>query len=162
MRRITMPAAPVAAVMALAVLGLCVLVWQASAWRTAQRDDDRRAAAVETAEAQVLDLTTMDPKTVKKTMNSLTGRLSGDFKRQFNGFSSNFVTAVTEDKITAKGKIKGSAISKFDGDKATVLVASAADVGRGGQETVARGWRFSVDLERSGDDWLISGMEFVQ
>ncbi|MFI5624963.1 hypothetical protein ACIA03_15980 [Nocardioides sp. NPDC051685] len=162
MRRITMPAVPVAALVAMALLALGVLVWQASVWRTAQRDDDRRAAAVETAEAQVLDLTTMDPTTVRSKMKKLTARLDGDFKRQFEGFSSSFSTAVTDDKITAEGEIKGSAISAYDGDSATVLIASAADIGRGGQETVARGWRFSVALERSGDTWLISGMEFVQ
>jgi hypothetical protein len=162
MRRITILTTPVATMLALVVFALGVFVWQGSVWRTAQRDHDRRLAAVETAEAQVLDLTTMDPTTVKATMKTLTARLSGDFKRQFDGFSSNFVTAVTDDKITAEGEIKGSAISTYDGDKATVLVASAADVGRGGEEAVARGWRFSVELERSGDAWLISGMEFVQ
>lgn len=145
------------------VVAAAVVVWQGLVWFDAKRHDDRRADAVAVAEAQVLDLTTMAPATVKDQLDAMSKRLTGDFKRQFEGFASTFAGAVATDRITSEGKVVGTAVSEYDDEEsATVLVASSAQVRQDKGKTTERYWRFRVVLDRSDDQWLISGMEFVQ
>lgn len=144
------------------VLAAALLVWQGLTWFDDARADDRREDAVAVAQDQVLDLTTMDSSTVEQKLESMGSRLSGDFKRQFEGFAETFASAVKKDKVQATGEISGAALSEYDDKSATVIVASTADVQAGKKQAVERHWRFKVLLDRSDDEWLISGMEFVQ
>jgi len=151
------------ALLAALLLSGALLLWQGLVWFDDTRYDDRRDDAVSVAEAQVLDLTTMDSSTVEKSLDRMGERLSGDFKRQFEGFTEAFAGAVTKDKVKATGEITGAAVSEYDdGESASVIVASTAQVASGGKEPVERHWRFKVLLDRDDDQWLISGMEFVQ
>jgi Mce-associated membrane protein len=144
------------------VLAAALLVWQGLVWFDDARADDRRDDAVAVAKEQVLDLTTMDSSTVEQKLDTLGERLSGDFKRQFEGFAETFADAVTKDEVQATGEITGAALSEYDEHSATVIVASTAQVQAGKKQPVERHWRFKVLLDRSDDEWLISGMEFVQ
>jgi len=150
------------AIGAVGAAAAAIIVWQAFVWLDASRADDQRADALHTAEAQVVDLTSMDSDNVSQKLKALGERLSGDFKRQFDGFSSAFADAVKEGRIAASGEIRGSAITEYDDDSAKVIVASSAEVTAGKKQPVQRQWRFLVTLDRSDDSWLISGMEFVQ
>jgi len=144
-------------------LALGVVTWQGTAWFQDHRSDDRRQAAVEVAEDQVLDLTTLDTKTVHAKLKAMGERLSGDFKRQFDGFSKTFAQAVTADKISATGRVRSVAISSYDEDKASVLVATTVQVSDGDKkQATQRDYRMRVLLDRDGDAWLVTGMEFVR
>ncbi|HWJ10894.1 MAG TPA: hypothetical protein VNS46_16055 [Nocardioides sp.] len=165
MKRPTLPARlpgrPVV-VVAVTLLALAALAWQAMAWYGDRRDDDRRAAAVEVARAQVLDLTTLDSASIDDKLAAMGKRLSGDFKRQFDGFSSTFSDVVNDDKIRATGEVKSVALDHYDGDTASVLVATSAAVTTGTSKKASeKDYRMKVALERKDDDWLITGMEFV-
>lgn len=144
------------------VLAAALFAWQGLVWLDDARADDRRDEAVAVAREQVLDLTTMDSSTVEQKLDTLGDRLSGDFKRQFEGFAGTFAGAVTKDKVQATGEITGAALAEYDDGSATVIVASTAQVRAGKKQPVERHWRFKVLLDRSDDEWLISGMEFVQ
>lgn len=147
---------------ALTVLAGAGLVWQGLAWRSDHRDDDAREAAVRVATDQVLDLTTLDTDTIDAKLEAMGKRLSGDFKRQFDGFSQTFADVVASDKIRASGELKSVAVSTFDDGKADVLVATTVDVTTGkAKKATQRDYRMKVSLKGSGDDWLITGMEFV-
>jgi Mce-associated membrane protein len=145
------------------LLSAALLVWQGTVWLDDTRTDDRRDDAVAVAKEQVLDLTTMDSSTVKQKLTDMGGRLSGDFKRQFEGFTEAFAQAVSKDKVKTTGEVTAAALSEYDDEKsASVIVASTAQVASGGKEPVERHWRFKVLLDRDDDEWLISGIEFVQ
>jgi len=142
---------------------LVALVWQATVWVQNARDDDRRTAAVDVAKAQVLDLTTLDSASVASKVKAMGGRVTGDFKRQFDGFSTTFAKVVQHDQIQATGEIKAAGITSYDDDSAVVIVASTAQVASESQKSpTQRDYRISVSLDRSGGSWLISGMEFVR
>jgi len=144
-------------------VALAALVWQATVWVQNARDDDRRTAAVDVAKAQVLDLTTLDSASVASKVKAMGGRVTGDFKRQFDGFSTTFAKVVQHDQIQATGEIKAAGITSYDDDSAVVIVASTAQVTTEKQKApTQRDYRISVSLERSGGSWLISGMEFVR
>jgi len=144
------------------VLGIAAVVWQGGIWYQDRRDDDRREAAVEVARAQVLDLSTLDSGTIDAKLAAMSRRLSGDFKRQFDGFSQTFADVVTEDKISATGEVKSVAVDKYDGESASILVATSAEIAYGkSKKTTQKDYRMRVELDRKGDSWLITGMEFV-
>jgi len=145
------------------LLSAALLVWQGTVWLDDTRTDDRRNDAVAVAKEQVLDLTTMDSSTVKQKLTDMGRRLSGDFKRQFEGFTEAFAQAVSKDQVKTTGEVTAAALSEYDDEtSASVIVASTAQVASGGKEPVERHWRFKVLLDRDDDEWLISGMEFVQ
>lgn len=152
---------PVVAALVIAVAAV-VLGWQGITWWDHKLADDRRDDAVAVAESQVRDLTTMAPDIVDDKLEAMGKRLDGDFKRQFEGFSSTFADAVSKDKIESSGQIVGAAVADYDEDSATVIIASSAQVGQGAQQSVERYWRFQVKLARTDDEWLITQMEFVQ
>ena len=147
---------------ALTVLAGAALAWQGQVWRDHRNDDDARAAAVQVATDQVLDLTTLDSDTIDAKVAAMGKRLSGDFKRQFDGFSQTFADVVADDKIRASGELKSVAVAAYDGHKADILVATTVDITTGkAKKPTQRDYRMKVSLEGSGDDWLITGMEFV-
>lgn len=151
-----------AALVPVTLLVVAALAWQAVIWNGDRQDDNRRDAAIEVARAQVLDLTTLDSATVDDRLADMGQRLSGAFKRQFDGFASTFSDVVNDDNINATGEVKSVAVDQYDGDAATVLVATSAQVTHGKEKKAnAKDYRMKVDLERKGDDWLITGMEFV-
>ncbi len=144
-------------------VALALLAWQVAVWVQDHRDDERRTAAVDVAKAQVLDLTTLDSQSVSSTVKAMGSRVTGDFKRQFDGFSQTFVDVVKHDKITATGEISDAGISSFEDSSAVVIVASTTKVATAKQTTPAqRDYRISVSLDRVDGSWLISGMEFVR
>jgi Mce-associated membrane protein len=152
-----------AAYLLVTALALAAAVWQGTLWFQDHRYDERRQAAVEVAEDQVLDLTTLDSKTVDAKLKAMGERLSGDFKRQFDGFSETFAGAVTDEKISAAGTVRSVAVSSYDDDTASVLVATRVQVSNGDKpETTQRDYRMRVLLGRDGDVWLVTGMEFVR
>lgn len=143
-------------------VSLAAVVWQGWLAYEDRQDDARRDEAVEVAKEQVLDLTTLDSETIDAKLAAMGKRLTGDFKRQFDGFAETFADVVTEDDIRATGEVKAVAVDSYDGESAVVLVASSAEVAHGkSDKTAAKDYRVRVELDRKGDDWLITGMEFV-
>lgn len=146
----------------LASVGLALVAWQATVWMGHHNSAERRAAAVEVARNQVLDLTTLDAATVKSKLDAMGSRVTGGFKRQFDGFSTTFAQVVEQEKVVATGRIKSAGIASSTESSMVVLVASSAEISNSKQTNATRrDYRMSVSLDRIGDSWLISGMEFV-
>ncbi|KAA1421888.1 hypothetical protein F0U44_06370 [Nocardioides humilatus] len=161
--KVTLPKpAPRLALVALTVIALAAVAWQGLVMYQDREDDAQRDAAVAVARDQVLDLTTLDSESIDDKLEAMGKRLSGDFKRQFDGFADTFADVVADDNIRATGEVKSVAVDQFDGESAVVLVATSAEVAHGkSDKTTAKDYRVRVELDRKGDDWLITGMEFV-
>ncbi len=154
--------ARLALLVVVSAVALAAAAWQGYVLYQDNSDDTQRNEAIAVARDQVLDLTTLDSATIDAKLEAMGKRLSGDFKRQFDGFADTFADVVTEDDIRATGEIKSVAVDQFDGETAVVLVASSAEVAHGkSDEMTAKDYRVRVELDRKGDDWLITGMEFV-
>lgn len=141
-----------------------VLVILASmGWLDDRGADDDRAAAIEVASDQVLDLTTLDSASVNAKLEAMGSRVTGDFKEQFDGFSKTFASVIKEQKVSATGEIKSAAIAKYSSGSAEVLIASSAKVSSSKEATPAsRDYRMRVTLDKVDGVWLVSGMEFVR
>ncbi len=151
-----------AAFVVVTLVAVAAIAWQGIAWYQDRQDDERRDEAVAVARDQVLDLTTLDSETIDDKLAAMGKRLSGDFKRQFDGFAGTFAEVVNDDNIRATGEVKSVAVDQYDEHSAVVLVASSAEVAHGnGGKTTAKNYRVRVELDRNGDRWLITGMEFV-
>jgi len=159
---IKLPKVNARAALVVSLLAVAAVVWQGFTWYQNQKDDERRDEAVAVARDQVLDLTTLDSETIDEKLEAMGKRLSGDFKRQFDGFAETFADVVNDDNIRATGEVKSVAVDQYDDDSAVVLVATSAEVAHGKSEkTTAKNYRVRVELDRTGDRWLITGMEFV-
>jgi len=146
-----------------ALLLAAVAVWQTLQWRERREDDDRRSGALRVAQDQVIDLTTIDPKTVEARLKSMRARTTGEFSRQLDGIVDTFVLAVDKSKLSAKGEINAAAVSAYDDESAEVLVATTAVVTNASErQPTARSYRMKVHLVWVDDGWLIDGMEFVE
>lgn len=143
-----------------ALVGL--LAWQVIVMVGNRHDDSQRHDVVTVAQAQVLDLTTLDQATVKSKIARMSSRVTGDFKRQFDTFTNTFLSVVAQDKIHATGQIKSAALASYGSGSASVIVAATADISTSGKAAVTvRNYRFNVALSQINGKWLISGMEFV-
>jgi Mce-associated membrane protein len=154
---------PILAALGIAAAVLFALVaWQGRALLSERTDDDSQGAAMRVAKDQVLDLTTLDADTVDDKLAALKKRTTGDFTRELDGITKIFVKAVTKSKLSATGEAKSVAIERYDGKRASVLVASTASVTSAEQSRPSsRSYRMRVSLVWTDDHWLIDGMEFV-
>ncbi|MFL6090121.1 MAG: hypothetical protein ACJ71Z_08280 [Aeromicrobium sp.] len=144
------------------VLAVGMAVWQGHELRADRADLSRRSAAIHTAEAQVIDLTTIDSATVRQKLKLLSKRTEGEFRTQLDGITASFVKIIGENNVRASGTIDSAAVARFNRNEATVIIASTAHVSNKAQrDPTIRTYRMSVDLRWRNDHWLVTGMEFV-
>ncbi|MGH4022933.1 MAG: hypothetical protein ACRDT0_27605 [Pseudonocardiaceae bacterium] len=136
---------------------LSVRVYQADV------ESDRRAEALQTARQMVLNLTTINHKTADRDVQRLLDGATGPFADEFGG-SQPFVDMVRQSKVNSTGQVASAGVERVDENRARVLVAVRSEVRNtaapeGGEP---RNYRLGVDLQREGDRWLVSNMEFIQ
>lgn len=151
---------------ALAVLvglaAVAVVAWQGLSLRESRRLDERGRAAISIAEDQVLDLTTLDSKTVKQKLEAMAHRTTGDFSQQLDSIAQSFVDSIVEAKLTSEGHIDAAALKSIEERSASVLVAASVLVTNKKQaEPSSRSYRMKINLVWTEDEWLIEKMEFV-
>lgn len=137
--------------------------WQGKDLLDHRRQQSQKDGAIETASNQVIDLTTMDSATVEKKLKALADRTIGDFKDQFGEITKSFRDMVEKNDIAATGVVDGAAIESVSDNQASVIIASSATITEKDKDKpIVRNYRLRIKLERSGETWLVSGMEFVQ
>ncbi|WP_148046164.1 hypothetical protein [Nocardioides marmoriginsengisoli] len=146
----------------LALLVGALVAWEVVGLRSDQAVDDRRDAAVKTATAQVLDLTTLDSETVEGKLAAMAKRTAGDFADQLGGITTTFANLVKQNQITAKGVVDAAGVVSSSDKDAVVIVASSATVTEKGKQPTVRSYRMQITLERQKGEWKVNDMEFVQ
>jgi Mce-associated membrane protein len=154
--------AQVTCLVAVLLVAACALAF----WRLREerRHDELGREAVEVAETQVIDMTTVDQDNVDERLSTLIDRTTGDFRRQFEAFAETFADGVTQAGITSGETRLTAGLVSLDEDEtdATVLIASTTQVTSKGQRNARPAYfRWQVDLRRVDGGWLVSGMEFV-
>jgi Mce-associated membrane protein len=151
----------VAAVIVAALLAVILL--EAIAVGRHQHRGSLRRDAIRVASAQVVDLTTIDPTQVDDRIADLRKRTTGDFRRQLQGISQTFRSVVRSGKVETAGDVVAVAVTSVTDRRAHVLVANRTTVtNTSAKQPTTRAYRIRVDLLRVHDEWLVSGMEFVQ
>ena len=148
---------------ALVVLALLVFSGErALAWQD-QRDraaDEKAAAAAATAEVE--GLIDISGSTSEDDMDRLLDGATADFRSELEAQAERLKKALTDNKVEATGDAVSTGVVKLADDKATVIVAAVGSVkNKSTKKAEPRNYRLRVDLLKSDDTWLVSGLEFV-
>ena len=147
-------------VVVLLLLGLAAQ--RAYAWRSIEGRDDARQAATEAASAEVVGLISISSTTSDADITTLLDGATAEFLDELESQVERLRSELDENEVEAEGSIDSAAVSRFDDETATVIVAASGTVDN--KQTTApepRSYRLEVMLVRDGDDWLVSGLEFV-
>jgi Mce-associated membrane protein len=124
--------------------------------------DAARAAAVTAARQEALNLTSIDGQNIDADLKRVQDGATGGFAKDFATRSKDLKSVLTDNSVVAEGTVIDAALVRGDDNTATVLVVvdskvknKAAPAGR------ANTYRMQLDLERHGNRWLTSALQFV-
>ena len=157
-RALLIAIASLAAVVALAAAGI-VLGVMTHDQRTATNDEESATAS---ARQWVMNLITTDPATAVQSFARLKDGATGSLAQQLGGQSDQFVQAVQTANVVSQGAVTESGVARSDPTSATVLVVADSTV-RNGQapQGEPRRYRMSLQMQKQGDVWLVSKLDFV-
>ncbi|KRA28052.1 MULTISPECIES: hypothetical protein [unclassified Nocardioides] len=141
----------------LALAGERALAWQEDRQHLT---DTKDAAAAATTEVNGLIAVSND--TSDEALTSLLDGATAGFRTELEAQADRLRTALKKNKVMATGDVVSAGVVKLDDGRATVIVAATGTVSN--TKTAAaepRNYRLRVDLQQQGDQWLVSGLEFV-
>lgn len=147
-----------AAALALLIIGSALGI---SVMRS-NEEKSARADAVAAARQEIVNLISINPKTLDADIQRLLEGATGTFKSDFEGQRALYADTVKTQRVRSTGEIAAAGMESFDGTKAVVLIAADstienADAPRG----ESRSYRFRVTVDHVDDQWLVSGVDFV-
>jgi Mce-associated membrane protein len=159
------PRAPVALIAALVVvlvlLAAAALLGAVKLREAAQRDD-ARAAALSAARQEALNLTSIDGQDIAADLKRVQDGATGGFAKDFAQRAKDLTSVLTENAVVAEGHVIDAALVRGDLDTATVLVVVDSTVkNKAVPSGRANTYRMQLDLERHGNRWLTSALQFV-
>lgn len=144
----------VALLVAAVVLGLQL--------RAAEQRADLRADAVQAARQEALNLTSVDGTDIEGDLQRVLEGASGTFRQEFEAQSRTLTEVLKDNQVKAEGKVLDAGLARFSEDAATALVVIDSVVSnRSIPDGQTRTYRMQLELERVGDRWLTSSLEFV-
>jgi Mce-associated membrane protein len=147
-------AAIVALAVAAGVLGYQVLM--------AQRDQDRRAAALQSARQTAINMQTLDHRNLQKDLDRVTGGLTGNAKDQWATMAKTLSDSVTKTKTTTSVQTARAGVVSMDRDSAQVVVwVSAISTNSKVPQGASIPGRWEFELTRDGDRWLVSKIGLI-
>jgi serine/threonine-protein kinase len=104
-------------------------------------------------------LSYQDPDTgIQRILDESTGEFHDDFSKKISTFKQTVVDA----KVSTQGTVKSAALDSIRGTTAQVLVATTSEVtNSAGAKQDPRNWRLAVQVEKVGDGFKASKVEFV-
>jgi Mce-associated membrane protein len=128
----------------------------------ARAAEDRREDALRYAKQMALNLTSISVQELDTDIEQVLDGATGEFEEDFARRSGNLREVLTTNEVVSEGKVLEAALVRSDEDTATALVVVDATVRnsqnpQGGVNT----YRMKLELERQGDRWLTSLLEFV-
>ena len=128
----------------------------------ARAQDDSREDALRYAKQMAINLTSISVEDLDNDISQVLEGATGEFEDDFANRSDNLREVLTTNKVTSEGKVLEAALVRADEETATALVVVDATVRNaanpdGGVNT----YRMKLELERQGDRWLTSLLEFV-
>jgi Mce-associated membrane protein len=151
--------------LALSVLGLLLmaaLIALGLQLRSYDRVDDQREAAVQAAQQSALNLTSIDNEDFKADVDRVLAGATGSFKTDFEARSKELAQVLAQNEVASEGKVIDAGLVRFDDRNATALVVVDSNVKNTAvPEGRVNTYRMRLTLERQGDAWLTSMLEFV-
>jgi Mce-associated membrane protein len=142
---------------ALAASG-CIL-WQHHQVSVRQQHADE---FIDTARQSVVDLTSVDYRTVKDQVQHIIDSSAGSFKDDFTARADQFIKVAEASKAVAKGTVSAAAVEKTTSDdEVVVLVVGNEQIANAAGNQQPRSFRFRVTVTRDGDLLKVSKLEMV-
>lgn len=116
---------------------------------------------VDAGKAAAQNLTTIDYRTVDQDIQRILDMSTGTFHDDFESRSDEFSDTVRESQSVSEGAIAGVGLESLRTDQAGVLVAIAVKTTNGGAAQQPKSWRIRVTVDKVGDGYKASNVEFV-
>jgi len=154
----------------LVTAGLAVLLaalWGVGGWlfvhnRGTGQLADHNAAALAAAQKVATDLTSITAQNAQTQIQSLTAESTGGFRDQISTYASALQAILQQAQAGSRGTVSAGGIERIDATTASALVTVSAVVSNSklpsGQPV---SYRLGVQLQREGDQWLASNVNFV-
>jgi Mce-associated membrane protein len=157
--RPVLPLVPVLAVLLLLLLGAVGYLWLTRPTESAVRADDY-AAALQAARSDVVDYTSFDYLTLDDDIEQIRRVSVGDLRDEGVKKLDEGRAAFTKAKFVVNTTIVGAGVTRVDGDHATALMKiQATQESSAGPQAEVSSYQIEVTLQRSGDRWLLSGLQ---
>ncbi|MFC9762577.1 twin-arginine translocation pathway signal [Rhodococcus jostii] len=134
-------------------------------YRPDQRVDDAvRATVTDTASQGAIALLSYKPDTVENEVGAAKERLTGEFLDYYTQFTTDVVVpAAKESQVATQATVAASGPVEVAADTATVLLfVNQTTTSAAKPEPAVTATSITVELTKSGDNWLISGFDPVQ
>ncbi|MDQ6934573.1 MAG: hypothetical protein M3130_04690 [Actinomycetota bacterium] len=156
-----------------AVLGVVVLVLSTCigvelakgppASAQGSRPSGQYAAVTEAARKETLAFLTVDYRRLDPLVARVLRGATGTFKRQYAKAQGNLKATARRERSVSGGVVRQVGIAKINGSAATVLVAADSSVRNRSTKgrSVTRYYRMQLAMQKVGNQWLLSDLQFV-
>jgi serine/threonine-protein kinase len=118
---------------------------------------------VDCARQFTVSLTSLSPQTAHSDIQRILDGSTGAFHDDFVKTSSDFEQVIVKSNVTSQGTVNGAGLESISGATARVLVASTSKVtNSAGAVQDPRSYRLVVQVEKIGDAYKVSKVEYVQ
>ncbi|HEY0573274.1 MAG TPA: hypothetical protein VGD73_04175 [Pseudonocardia sp.] len=154
----------------LVLAGLSVLLlalWATGGWlyvhnRGTSELDAQRAQALATAQKVAADLTSIGADNAQTQIQSLTQESTGGFREQISTYAAALQAILQQAHAGSRGTVSAAGIERIDANTASALVTVSATVSNSKLPNAQPvSYRMGVQLQREGDRWLASDVNFV-
>jgi Mce-associated membrane protein len=154
----------------LVLAGLSVLLlalWATGGWlyvhnRGTSELDAQRAQALATAQKVAADLTSIGADNAQTQIQSLTQESTGGFREQISTYAAALQAILQQAQAGSRGTVSAAGIERIDANTASALVTVSATVSNSKLPNAQPvSYRMGVQLQREGDRWLASDVNFV-
>jgi Mce-associated membrane protein len=130
--------------------------------RSTAQEQAARDAALSAARQSALNLTSIDQEDFEQDVANVLDGATGDFRSDFAARAGDLERLLTENEVIAEGEVLEAAIVRADQRSATALVVVDSTVrNTATPEGRVNSYRMKLELEKVGDQWLTSVLEFV-
>jgi Mce-associated membrane protein len=145
----------------LVILG-SVAGWSWYHVRGGEQASAERSLLVEAARQGVVNLTTIDYRTVDTDIARILDSSTGAFHNDFQQRSKPFAEVVRQMQSKSEGTVTAAALASQQGEQAEVLLSVSMKMTNAGvAEAEARSWRMRVSVLKEGDIAKVSDVQFV-
>ncbi len=125
-------------------------------------DATARADALSAARSSALNLTSIDQEAFAEDVAAVLDGATGEFRSDFAARAGDLEQLLTENEVIAEGRVLEAGLVRSDRNSATALVVVDSTVrNTATPDGRVNSYRMRLELEKVGDRWLTSVLEFV-